>query len=116
MPPNKWTAKTNEQLLTLIIQMYLDKPINYDKVAELMSAKSGNSYTAKAISCQYFQLKSGKERATRGIKKKDGKSAMPIKKEMKRERDLEDGGDEKWKGKFKNVKREAKDEIKQEQW
>lgn len=118
MPTNKWTTEANEQLLTLIVQMYVEKTIDYDKVAAHMSAKTGNSYTAKAIQCRYLLLKGGKEksRVQNGIKQDgDGKSVTSIKKEMKRERDLDEGANETGE-KMKKVKREVKDEIKQEQW
>ena len=118
MPTNKWTTEANEQLLTLIVQMYVDKTIDYNKVAAHMSAKTGNNYTAKAIQCRYLFLKGGKEKSLvqKGIKQDgDEKSVMSFKKGMKRERDFEEGANETGE-KSKKVKREVEDKIKQEQW
>jgi hypothetical protein len=50
-PKKQWTTEANEELLVLIVQMYV-KSINYDEVA----AKLGG-VTAKAVQMQWLRLK-----------------------------------------------------------
>jgi hypothetical protein len=93
-PKKQWTTQANEEMLVLIVQMYV-KTINYDEIA----AKLGG-VTAVAVKQQWLRLKK------RGVEEK---GPVAGKKGVKRMLNFDNGLDEELKGK-KKVKIEKKEE------
>jgi hypothetical protein len=93
-PKKQWTTQANEELLVLIVQMYV-KSINYDEVA----AKLGG-ITAIAVKSQWLKLKK------RGTEKEKGTVAG---KKGKRMLNFDNVFDEELEGK-KKIKIEKKEE------